>query len=70
MAFANWSGERAFEGDKIALDALDGGVRDHSSAVFELGSHIYGFPVYGCFGGAEDIFDRLRDFGADAIAFY
>ena len=39
-------GERSFEGNEVLADAVDGCVWDDGLAVFQLGCHIDGFPLY------------------------
>jgi hypothetical protein len=45
MPFADWCGERAFQGDVIFGDGVDGLVWDYCSAVFDLRGYVDGFPL-------------------------
>ena len=69
VALANGSSERALEGDKVALDGLDGGVGNDGLAVLvEGGGDIDRLPLDGDVGGAVDVLDGLRDLRANAVA--
>ena len=69
VALANGSSERALEGDKVALDGLDGGVGNDGLAVLvEGGGDIDRLPLDGDVGGAVDVLDGLCDLRTNAVA--
>jgi hypothetical protein len=69
VTFANGSSERALEGDKVALDRLDGGVGDDGLAVLvEVRGDIDRLPLDGHAGGGVDVLDGLCDLRANTVA--
>lgn len=68
VALADGRGERALEGDLVALDALNRRVRDGRLAVLEDRRDVDGLPRDGRLGRGEDVLDGLRDLGADTVA--
>lgn len=68
VALADGRGERALEGDLVALDALNRRVRDGGLAVLEDRRDIDRLPRDGRLGRGEDVLDGLRDLGADTVA--
>lgn len=68
VALADWGGEGPLERDLVALDALNGRVRDRSLAVLEDGRDVDGLPRDGRLGRGEDVLDGLRDLGADTVS--
>jgi hypothetical protein len=69
VTLADGSSERALEGDKVALDRLDGGVGDNGLAVLvEVRGDIDRLPLDGHAGGGVDVLDGLRDLRTNAVA--
>lgn len=70
VALADGCGERALEGDVVALNAVDGCVGDDGLSVLELGSDIAELPLDWRVGGREDVLDGLCDLGTNTVTFY
>lgn len=68
VTLADGRGERALEGDVVALDGVDGLVGDDGLAVLEGGGDVDRLPLDGHVGGGVDVLDGLRDLRSNAVA--
>lgn len=69
VALADGRGERALEGDIVALDGVDGLLGNDGLALgVEAGGDVDRLPLDGHVGGRVDVLDRLCDLRANAVA--